>query len=72
MDKSGLENLEVYCRYDDCTDQVFGPDNKPRPVKRRMQFTGFSAWGVAIYMCPVCNREKRFKERTFGTGYTET
>ncbi len=71
MEKSDWENLEVFCRYDDCSEQVFGPDNKLHPQKRRMQFTGFSAWGAAMFMCPVCGREKRYKERTFGTGFTE-
>jgi hypothetical protein len=71
MEKVDLEKLEVFCSEEECVEQVLGQDNKFRPQKRRMQFTGYSMWGAAIYKCPVCDSEKRYKERTFGTGYTD-
>jgi len=68
MEVPNLQDLDVYCPKDACAEQVFGPDNKQRPQKRRLQFWGYSFMGQAIYKCPVCGGEKRFRERTFGTG----
>ncbi len=65
------EPVEVYCRYDECAEQIQGFDNKPRLAKRKMRFTGIDDGGAAVFACPVCGSERRFKERTSGRGFAE-
>ncbi len=71
MTVENWEAIEVYCRYDECAEQIQGFDNKPRLSKRKMKFTGQEFWGTAVFTCPVCGRERKYRERTLGTGYKE-
>ena len=61
----------VYCRYETCGDPIPGGSDKPRYNKRQMVLSGITMWGTAEFVCPVCARKRRFKERLFGEGVYE-
>lgn len=71
MDENQWRAIEVFCRQNQCSRIVQGVDGKPTGDKRKMFFSGFTFWGAAAFICPVCGRQRRFRERTFGTGIQE-
>ena len=65
------EKITIFCEKNGCGDPVpsFSDETK-NWQKRRMDFVGIGFLDRAIFQCPVCHRQKRFRKAVFG-GYKE-
>lgn len=61
-----FKTMEVYCQNNVCGDPVPSITGVVYYKRRRMFFTGISFTGALVFKCPVCGKNRKFRERLFG------
>ncbi|MBK8454974.1 MAG: hypothetical protein WAQ53_06445 [Thiofilum sp.] len=66
-----MSRFEPYCPSNTCGDPLLNRHNELVYSKRKMAYVGRTWLGDWIFICPVCNQKRRYRESYFGNDIFE-